>query len=53
MAALEEMAADAIKIISPAMLMNYANRVEKYYPTVMRHEDLKKSAELVLMKQTK
>ena len=41
MAALEEVVSDAIKTVNTAMLMNYADRVEKYYQTVMRQEDLK------------
>ena len=41
MAALEEMANDAMKTVTPAMLMNCVNRVEKYYPKVMRQKDLR------------
>ena len=37
--ALEEMAADAIKTVTPVMLMNYANSVENYYLTVMRRQE--------------
>ena len=50
MATLEEMAADVIKTVTPAILMNYANRVEEYYPTVIRQEDLKQISQARLMK---
>lgn len=42
MAALKEMAADAINTVTPAMLMTYVNRIERYYSTVMRREDFTK-----------
>ena len=38
---LEQLAGEAIGNITARMYANFANRVEKYYPSVMRQEDLK------------
>ena len=41
MRCLERLAVEAIGSVTGRMLANFANRVEKYYPAVMRQEDLK------------
>ena len=38
---LEELAVNAPAKITPAMLMGFVSRVEKYYPMATRQEDLK------------
>ena len=38
---MESIASDAIQLITPNMLLAFANRVERYYPIATRQEDLK------------
>ena len=38
---MESIAGEVIQLITPNMLLAFANRVERYYPTAARQEDLK------------